>query len=168
MRTHLLTLFVAALAGAAQGQDPAPPDPLQAPACVHARAELDEARAAVASPPPTSAQSRRIEQSRRAVARICLGEASVRAQPSGRMAQEPLAVTPVPGAPFRAATLAPSAAPTRVGPEPAGPAAPAAVLTACDASGCWDSQAQRLERAGPLLIGPQGACTAQGGLLHCP
>jgi len=47
-------------------------------------------------------------------------------------------------------------------------AAVGAVVTACDAGGCWDSEGRRLERAGPLLLGPQGACTLQGALLNRP
>ena len=43
-----------------------------------------------------------------------------------------------------------------------------AVLTTCDATGCWDSAGARYNLQGPVLLGPGGACTQQGGLLICP
>jgi hypothetical protein len=127
---------------------------------VSARAALEAARSDVAVPPPTPAQVARIGQARRAVARICLGEGAAAPAASRRMAQAPLAAAAVPAAP---APGLPAPQPTTVQ-----RAEPPAVLTACDALGCWDSQGRRLERAGPLLLGPQGPCTAQGGRLNCP
>jgi hypothetical protein len=43
-----------------------------------------------------------------------------------------------------------------------------AVITACDPGGCWDSNGTRLNRAGPVLLGPTGACSVSGGFVHCP
>jgi hypothetical protein len=43
-----------------------------------------------------------------------------------------------------------------------------AALTTCDAGGCWDSEGRRLDRSGPILVGPRGGCTVQAGVVHCP
>ena len=51
---------------------------------------------------------------------------------------------------------------------PAVDAAKPAAVTACDPGGCWDSQGRRLERIGPQLTGPRGACTVQAGVVQCP
>lgn len=62
------------------------------------------------------------------------------------------------------ALVAPAPAP----PAPVSVSRPSAITT-CDPGGCWDSQGQRLNRVGPVLIGPRGnACTVQGGLVQCP
>jgi hypothetical protein len=57
-------------------------------------------------------------------------------------------------------------------PVPARPASPPIepppVVTACDLGGCWDSNGTRLNRAGPQLIGPRGACTTVGATVYCP
>jgi hypothetical protein len=44
----------------------------------------------------------------------------------------------------------------------------AAALTNCDPGGCWDSEGRRLDRVGPVLTGPRGACTEQAGVVRCP
>ncbi len=66
---------------------------------------------------------------------------------------------------------APAAAPTL--PPVALPAPPLAiprptVITTCDPAGCWDSDGRRLNNMGPLLMGPRGPCTLQGGVANCP
>lgn len=43
-----------------------------------------------------------------------------------------------------------------------------AAITTCDPGGCWDSQGRRLDRSGPLLMGPHGACVVQAGVVRCP
>lgn len=49
------------------------------------------------------------------------------------------------------------------------PAAPPAVITSCDATGCWDSAGGRYNKgAGNTYFGPRGACTASGGTMVCP
>jgi len=53
-------------------------------------------------------------------------------------------------------------------PSPALPApAPTSVLS-CDIGGCWANDGSRLNRVGPTLWGPRGACTVLGTLLQCP
>lgn len=145
-------------------------DPLGTPACAAARRELDAARAALSPPGPSPAQGRRVEAARSAAARICLGEGAT-ARPgagdspsgaAGRGARAPWTpALPPPPVPVLSGTG--NAAPALL-PAPA----PPPVLTACDAAGCWDSSGRRLERAGPLLLSPQGPCTAAAGRLDCP
>lgn len=63
-------------------------------------------------------------------------------------------------------------APVAVAPPPPPAITRPPVITTCDAGGCWDSDGRRLNRAGPVLIGPGGACsgsasaTASG--VQCP
>lgn len=174
MRLALLTggLGLAAwlLGGAAQAQAlPLAGDRLHALACIDARAGLDAALAAAPARPPSVAEARRIGLARREVARICLGQEAEVPRPSGRVAQPPLAVTPASTAP--SGGLPPLQGPpagSAGAPLASSPPALPAVLTACDATGCWDSHGRRLERAGPLLLTPQGPCTPAGGLLNCP
>jgi hypothetical protein len=42
------------------------------------------------------------------------------------------------------------------------------VITTCDPGGCWDSAGHRLNNLGPMLVGPRGPCTLQGGIANCP
>lgn len=87
---------------------------------------------------------------------------------SGAHAQ-PVPVT-VPGAQFvvpppviegpRPPPVVPPAPPVDI-PKPA-------AITACDPGGCWDNQGRRLDRSGPSLMGPRGACAVQGGVVQCP
>jgi hypothetical protein len=44
---------------------------------------------------------------------------------------------------------------------------PPAMVSSCDATGCWASDGTRLHRAGPNLIGPRGLCTVSGKLVQC-
>jgi hypothetical protein len=41
-------------------------------------------------------------------------------------------------------------------------------VTTCDAGGCWDSGGRHLERIGPQLVGPRGACSVQADAAQCP
>ena len=41
-------------------------------------------------------------------------------------------------------------------------------MTMCDPGGCWDSEGRRVNRAGPVLVTPRGACVAQGATVQCP
>jgi hypothetical protein len=71
------------------------------------------------------------------------------------------------------APIEPPAVPVLPPPQPPAAVAPLAstrppVITTCDAAGCWDSEGQRHNQMGPLLVGPRGLCTLQGGLLNCP
>lgn len=149
-------LLVLTLLTAGTGAQPA--DPLKSPECGQALDALRQARAAAEQDP---AQGTRVEPLRHRAARVCLGQTE-QTLPSGRIAQPPV-VVPAP------VILSPSRPP----PAPALPKIPPpvferpAVVTACDPGGCWDSNGNRLNRAGPDLIGPQGLCTVQGSLLHC-
>lgn len=132
-------------------------DPLQAPRCVRARAELDAALAA-----PDAVHSARLEHARRAARHECLGTDSGERQRSGApfpaqvvpptVAAEPRAHAPAP--------LTPPPPPLKV-PRPT-------VITTCDAAGCWDSEGRRLNQMGPMLVGPRGVCTQVGGVVSCP
>jgi hypothetical protein len=42
-----------------------------------------------------------------------------------------------------------------------------ATVTACDPAGCWDSDGRRLNQIGPQIVGPQGPCNMQGGVVSC-
>jgi hypothetical protein len=77
-------------------------------------------------------------------------------------ARPPGGINPVP--PRGSATLAPPPAghaPAVVGPLPE-------TLTSCDAAGCWTSKGSFLQKSGPLLLGPGGACSQVGRVVSCP
>jgi hypothetical protein len=105
-----------------------------------------------------------VVEAQRKAAVACLGPAALTAPARSGLVQP--------------ATHVPSAA--RVSAAPKRPAAgtlPAAAavlpqarptITTCDALGCWASDGSRLMRNGPTLLGPRGACTAQGAALNCP
>jgi len=103
--------------------------------------------------------AQRVTAARRAAMAACLGNTSGAAIRSGAP-YPPQAVAPpaIPGAP--APRLSPPEPPVVI-PRPT-------VITTCDPAGCWDSQGRRLDNIGPLLVGPRGPCTVQGGLAHCP
>lgn len=106
-------------------------------------------------------------------ARACLGAAAEGDAATRRSAPPPAVAPPI--------TLVPPPAPKAVPPlssappippmPPAMPPSvprPPALITACDAAGCWTSEGARLPRVGPNLLGPRGLCTAQGAVLVCP
>jgi len=109
---------------------------------------------------------------RRSAAAACLASRADPAPLPQHLAQPPIAVAPVatPPAPI-GATAAPRPAlppPNAALPSPAlPPPAPTSVLS-CDLGGCWANDGSRLNRVGPNLWGPRGACTVQGTLLQCP
>jgi hypothetical protein len=137
---------------------PAPePDPLASDACQLARQALQLALSAAAENPHDKAAQ--LAQARERTALACLGAADS-SLATTRSRQPALVVPPiVPAAP------APHVIATPL-PPMAIPRAP--VITACDAGGCWDSNGQRLQRAGPELMGPHGPCIAQGQSFNCP
>ncbi len=150
MRPPLLPFAVLALCTAAHAQDP-----LKSPACGDALAVLEEARA--------SGDAARAEAARRQATAACLGSGGEARRPSPT-AQPPVAVPPP--------TLEPPAAAAAPVPQPR-PVRPVAVerpavITTCDAGGCWDSEGRRLNRAGPVLLGPGGPCVASGQAVQCP
>lgn len=155
---RVVLAWAGALLAAAPAIAAGAPDPLQSTECVHARAELDAALAA-----RDARGSARLRQARERALHACLGHDTGRRERSG--APEPaqaVAPTILPG-PARAALPAPA---LRAAP-PAPDVPRAAMITNCEPSGCWDNQGRRFNRAGPLLIGPNG-CQAQGGLVSCP
>jgi hypothetical protein len=100
-----------------------------------------------------------LAQARARTALACLGAADS-SLATTRSRQPALVVPPIvpaaPAPPLVAAPLPPVTIPR------------ASVITACDAGGCWDSNGQRLQRAGPNLMGPRGPCVAQDPLFNCP
>ncbi|RYY72717.1 MAG: hypothetical protein EOO24_47260 [Comamonadaceae bacterium] len=152
----MLRLFLACLCAAAsycaQAQDP-----LKSSACDQ---RLDALRAARIAGAPANAE--RLETLRRQATQACLGGTGAATRPSPVL-QAPIVVAPP--------VIEPSRPATPPVPLPAPPAVAIerpAVITACDAGGCWDSNGTRLDRAGPLLLGPSGACTTVGATVRCP
>jgi hypothetical protein len=150
--------LVLACAGAllAAGIAAREPDPLHSAACEQARAELD---AALAAP----GDGARLRRAREQALHACLGNDTGRRERSG--APEPArAVAPTIAREVPRTVLPP---PALRAPPPAPEVPRAAMITNCDPGGCWDTQGRRFNRAGPLLVGPNG-CQAQGGLVSCP
>ena len=153
MRVLLLAL-AALLAFDANAAAPAG-DPLKSDACGRHLAALQAARAAGSDTSPA-----RVEALRREATQACLGGSGDARRPSPT-AQAPIVVPPP--------TVAlPRSIPPVVPTLPAPPIERPAVITSCDSGGCWDSNGTRLNRAGPMLIGPGGACVATGLQVHCP
>lgn len=171
---RLAIVCACAIAGCVPAHAQAGDDLMKTPQCIAARQQLD---AVLAAGGPRDL----LTVVRRQAALRCLGLAipadSVgpatlkpdRATPSAarnhRVPPPPVAVEPIRLRPTPALPQAP-ARPGPVGPPPAA-TAPVAI-TACDATGCWDSTGARHNQQGPVLLGPRGACTQQGGLLNCP
>jgi hypothetical protein len=153
---------------AAQAQGDINPDLMKTPACIGARQQLDQVLA-------KGGPRDRLDQVRQQAAIKCLG---VKAPPlpEGRFVPPPVAVEPIrlrpevslaPGTAWRPAT------PPTLPLPPLPPLPPVAiprppVLTTCDPGGCWDANGARYNQQGPVLMGPRGACTQQGGSLNCP
>ena len=156
---NAVILALAAGGALAQGGDP-----LKSPECVQALDALQAQEAALpsASRPqaarPGSAEGvAALAPYRKRVARECLGKEDPVLQ---RTPRPPVAVAPI--------TLPPPAIPAaRAAPLPPVALPPLRTVTQCDPSGCWTSDGQRLNRLGPLLVGPPGACTVQSGVLSC-
>jgi hypothetical protein len=156
-----IVLLLAAIAGTcAWAQAPAV-DPLSSIECLAARDELDKALSDRA--PSREARAKRLAQARQRTAAVCLGRDSGTRERTG--APQPAQVVPP-----AAVTVPPRPPPmpTVAAPRPPVSTPRAAAITTCDPAGCWDSEGRRLNNAGPLLMGPRGLCTMQGGLLNCP
>ncbi|MBV9890157.1 MAG: hypothetical protein JO090_04630 [Rhizobacter sp.] len=160
-----------AFAAAASG------DPIQAPECQRALTALHSAeqsastllarRSARAASTSTGgsagALDPRLAAARRDVARRCL-EAREDPPRPGRLAAPPMVVPPVAGAGVpRPPATPPTTMPARV---PTGQ--PPVAITSCDVGGCWTSEGTRLQRLGPTLLGPHGACSVVGAVVQCP
>ena len=156
-----------AAAGPAAAADAAGIDPLQSSECRDALAALTrrEAAGADARPPANArAPDAALQAARAQAARACLAS---RADPPvpRRLAQPPLAVPPVTTA-HPVLPVLPAPPPSlAIAPRPAEP--PRFTLT-CDAIGCFANDGTRLNRVGPDLWGPRGACSVHGTILQCP
>ena len=145
------------------------PDLMQTPECLAARKDLD---AALAAGGPRT----RLDAARELAALKCFGARpkTAASAPEGRFLPPPAsAQPPPPPAPV------PEPAPLQLRPAPALPSVapappPVAIprnpaVTSCDTAGCWDSNGNRYNQQGPMLLGPRGGvCTIQGGLMNCP
>jgi hypothetical protein len=162
MPRTLLALLVAGplvCASAAQAQSA---DPLHSPGCAAAREALAQAQEDAAA---RRAGARAALAAAKENARLaCLGRDSGNAQrvgaPDPPIAVPPPMMEPPPPPRTLVAPIAPPPPPLQI-PRPA-------AITACDPGGCWDSNGQRLNQLGPMLVGPRGACTVQGGVVQCP
>jgi hypothetical protein len=123
-------------------------DLMKTPECALARTQFEQVLAA-------GGPRERLNAVRELTALKCFG-VKPSAPPEGRFVPPPVAVDAIRLRPelFLSA------------PVPALPRPP--VLTACDASGCWDSNGTRYNQQGPVLLGPKGVCTLQAGALNCP
>lgn len=136
-----------------------------------ALAEAEDALLAAnaAAPAGPDAQRRRAVEARlypqrQRVADLCLGGLTTSPPPSQRsLVLPPLATRPdlrgsrPPGQP----ALPPLTVPLPRFEAPL-------TITHCNAAVCTASDGSTLTRVGPTLIGPRGACRAQGGVLSCP
>jgi len=108
-----------------------------------------------------------LEALRNAAALACLGSRVDTRPPVLRLrAEPPVTVAPIAGLARVGPASAPSGAPI-TGMSPL-PSPRPTLVTSCDPTGCWTNTGQRLSRAGPNLVGPNGICTLQGVILHCP
>ncbi|HSV35840.1 MAG TPA: hypothetical protein VLI46_09795 [Ramlibacter sp.] len=135
-------------------------DAMESPQCQAARASLD----AVLNDRTVSESvlKRQLSQARQRAARECFGTGTAPGERSGA----PFAPQAVPPPTITPASRPP--APVLAEPPPPLPIPRPAVITTCDVSGCWDSEGRRLNHMGPILIGPRGPCSIQGGAVNCP
>lgn len=136
-------------------------DPLHSPGCTDARVALE-----VVLDEPVQAHREnpeRLARARKLVADHCLGRTSGHAQRAG--APEPPMAVP---APVIEVPRPAQARPRVAVPAPAVVVPRTAAITACDPAGCWDSNGQRLNYAGPSLLGPRGVCVPLAGQVSCP
>ena len=134
-------------------------DPLASAECAAARAELEQVLNDAAA--ARSQAGERFQRAREKATAACLGRAEGGRERSG--APQPAQAVPPPvigrGRAPALPALAPAPAPVTV-PRPE-------FMTACDSTGCWDSEGRRLNNAGPLPPGP-GPCRVQNGMVTCP
>jgi hypothetical protein len=162
-REALAALQAEEARGGRAGVQPAPGTPASQPSPGTPGAQPPSGSAADAG-----ARTARLQVLRDRASRACLGGPA-----AGRPApalQTPQAVAPVsrPAAPppVRAPLASPPAPPVVATPTP-GAGLPQTVV-ACDSTGCTASDGSRLNKVGPDLVGPKGACTLQGAVLRCP
>jgi hypothetical protein len=162
MRRAFAVGQVLALAAAAFAHAQAA-DPLHSPECDAQRAALEHALDEAASKRAGAAE--RLAAVRKRAIETCLGPERGGRERVG--APDPPIVVPAPVIEAPRAPVAALPAPVAA-PQPAVVVPRPAVITACDPGGCWDSEGHRLNSVGPMIVGPRGVCTLQGGLAHCP
>ncbi|MDP3759445.1 MAG: hypothetical protein Q8R01_02870 [Ramlibacter sp.] len=137
------------------------PDPLKSVEC---KVALDALEGVVAEKTQGPVRAQRVGTARRHAADACLGRSDdnrVRSgAPQPAQAVRPPVTTATPSAPSLPSASPPPPPPLAI-PRPT-------VITTCDPAGCWDSEGRRLNNMGPLLMGPRGPCTVQGGVATCP
>ena len=156
--------FIAACAfGLAWSGNASRADPLRSPACLNALDALHSREATLA---PARVTDSGLLALRRRAAAVCLGMRDDAPVVPGRLAQPPVSTGGLPRAPAVVALPLPTAAPS----QPRSLVMPTPPLTTlnCDAVGCTASDGSRLNRMGPNLWGPGGACIALGPVLQCP
>jgi hypothetical protein len=156
-RTAALLLIVA---GCVRAQAAAA-DPLHSRECIAARETL--ARAQQDAVARLEGAPGRLAHARKQAQRACLGRDSGNAQRVGAP-DPPIAVAPpmIEAPQPQRGVIATPSSPLLDIPRPS-------AITICDPGGCWDSEGRRLNRVGPLLLGPRGgACTTQGSVVQCP
>lgn len=146
----LLLALAPALVPAQEG------DPLKSPACGAALASLQEARAG-------GAAEAAVQALRAGAARTCLGGGTAPGR-AARVLYAPVAIPPPAIVPPPLAAALP---PVQLPPPPVVIQRPPSP-THCDAAGCWADDGQHLRQVGPGLVGPNGLCAPQGGLVYCP
>jgi hypothetical protein len=151
-------------------------DALQSPACLSALEALtqaeDEAHGTPGVPaaPEGGANAPRpaaaLVAARRNVAQACLGTEDT--TPPRERYSPPVAVErlqqPGPPSPPPGPVQRPPVQPVSPAPRPD----PLHMTTLCDATGCWTNDGIRLQRQGPVLMGPRGPCLQIGAVLNCP
>ena len=147
-------------------------DPLRSSTCTLAldRLERLESTALAARDGRPDADSRlrlavqavQAQQKRAAVA--CKLDTDPPSPPVQARLREPVRASPIASRP---AAQAPRQSTTPATSAPIG-GSRTVTLSSCDEQGCWTSDGRRLQRAGSLLIGPGGFCTAHGAELRCP
>ena len=153
-KSAYLPLLLLAAALPLHAQD----DPLKSPACGAAIASLQAAREG-------RADAGRVEALRSQAATACLGMGSPPARPS-RALQAPVQVPP-PQVDVPIAAPAIPGLPALTPPPPAVAVDRLPVPATCDGNGCWVNDGTHMRQVPPSLMGPNGMCTQQGGLVYC-
>lgn len=136
-------------------------DPMHSRECMAARAALEDATDAAVKKQPGSAE--RLASARKEAADACLGRDSPDRERAGAP-DPPIAVAPPVMQPPHVPAQPAIVVQTPVAPAPPRPGA----ITTCDPGGCWDSNGQRLNTLGPMVVGPHGPCTIVAGQARCP
>ena len=153
MHRFILCAVILAYASAqAQGTT----DLMRTPECLVARKQLEQVL-------DTGGPRDRLDEVRQQAAQKCLGLKAA-PLPENRFLPPPVSVEPIRLRSEPSLSMATPATPSL--PPVAVPRPP--VITICDAAGCWDAAGARYNQQGPLLLGPHGICTQQGGSMNCP